>query len=284
MDHGRNQQQSAIALFSAIEASMIEVNEGVTGRDPTDAETQSPCSCKGACVRSCPCKAADDKCKHECGCNKYRCKNRQTSGNTVENRQTSCYTPGSCCDNTIERFVESLDGDKTKEVLKSILGQHPGIAASVIELSQPTSSMQYDTPNWCRCQRCRPMPTPREMICCGHRSCITMTPNCRLVCGTGEVLRTAIASRSYDFVCTPTYDNRSMRHAGYRQYVMWEYGRLGRGNRVVCPSCVVWMIRDKFPSGDGSYTGFRDSRGCNLILIKQGFQCILAVNFDDFAV
>ena len=33
------------------------------------------------------------------------------------------------------------------------------------------------------------------------------------------------------YVFTPVYDNRAMRHAAYRQFVMRRHGYLGRGNR-----------------------------------------------------
>ena len=37
--------------------------------------------------------------------------------------------------------------------------------------------------------------------------------------------------------------NRGLRHAAYRSYVMWKFGHLGKNNRVVILSCVVWLIR-----------------------------------------
>jgi len=44
----------------------------------------------------------------------------------------------------------------------------------------------------------------------------------------------------------------------YRAFVSWmkQGKRLGKGVRVVIPSCVVNCIRDKFPAPDGQYTGF----------------------------
>jgi hypothetical protein len=51
--------------------------------------------------------------------------------------------------------------------------------------------------------------------------------------------------------------NKSFRHAAYRQYVLWVHGQLAQGDRRKIPACCVRMIRDKYPSPSGEYTGFR---------------------------
>ena len=43
-----------------------------------------------------------------------------------------------------------------------------------------------------------------------------------------------------------------------RQYVIDRYGYLGKGNRKVCPSCAVKVIRQHYPSQTGVYMGFRE--------------------------
>uniref|UniRef100_A0A1X7TTA0 P2X purinoreceptor 7 intracellular domain-containing protein n=1 Tax=Amphimedon queenslandica TaxID=400682 RepID=A0A1X7TTA0_AMPQE len=49
----------------------------------------------------------------------------------------------------------------------------------------------------------------------------------------------------------------SYRKAAYRQYILWKYKKLGKGNRKVCPSCVVRAIRNWYLSQTGHYMGFR---------------------------
>ena len=55
--------------------------------------------------------------------------------------------------------------------------------------------------------------------------------------------------------------NRSFRHAAYRQYVLWIHGRLQRDDRRTVPACCVKVVRAKFPSLTGNYTGFIPGRG-----------------------
>ena len=50
----------------------------------------------------------------------------------------------------------------------------------------------------------------------------------------------------------------SFRFFAYKQFVLIHHGRLGAGNRVVVPSCVVLRMRLSYPNPDRIYRGFVD--------------------------
>lgn len=54
---------------------------------------------------------------------------------------------------------------------------------------------------------------------------------------------------------------RQYRLVAYHVILEWALkGQpLGRGNRIALPSCVVWAVRDAFPSPTGQYAGFKPS-------------------------
>ena len=62
----------------------------------------------------------------------------------------------------------------------------------------------------------------------------------------------------YDMLCLSLF--RSYRFAGYKHFLWWIHNQLGKGVRKVIPSCTLWSIREKYPSADGSYIPFKESR------------------------
>ena len=117
-----------------------------------------------------------------------------------------------------------------------------------------------EPPRWCHCSQCRPQNTPEEEICCRKNDgpCITLTSEeFTDVCLNPHVLDVVIRDKNDLYGRNDnSSDNKTLRHTAYRQYVLWRFGRLGVGNRVIVPSCAVWKIRDQFPSTDGQYKGF----------------------------
>lgn len=128
------------------------------------------------------------------------------------------------------------------------VNNHPG------EISNPVNPV----PPFCVCGHCREMPTDKEKVCCKERQlCRGRSGPFQNICVDSDNLATAIRSLADTYVFTPVYDNRGMRHAAYRQYVMWQHGHLGKGHRRVIPSCCVWEIRKHYPSPNAQYTGYK---------------------------
>lgn len=107
------------------------------------------------------------------------------------------------------------------------------------------------------CNVCVDMASEEENKCCGKRSCVTSYEMFRNVVSDREVLNIAIRARCDIRAEVADFEMNSYRKAAYRQYILWKYGKLGKGNWRVCPSCVVRLVRQTHPAPDGEYMGFR---------------------------
>ena len=76
-------------------------------------------------------------------------------------------------------------------------------------------------------------------------------------CVDPDVLQVAIRNRGDIRNDRDDNSTRAFRKAAYRQFLLDRYGYLGKGNRKVCPSCVVTIISRHYPSQTGVYMGFR---------------------------
>ena len=110
---------------------------------------------------------------------------------------------------------------------------------------------------WCKCGICQIMPQEIENKCCAQRRCVTTHSRFSKLCLDPDVLQLAIRNRGDIRNDRDDNSTRAFRKAAYRQYVLDRYGYLGKGNRKVCPSCVVTVIRRHYPSQTGVYMGFR---------------------------
>jgi hypothetical protein len=121
---------------------------------------------------------------------------------------------------------------------------------------------ENESPNWCNCGQCREMPTQEENKCCCQTAmpCITTQPLFSQLVLDGNVLDIAMRYREDVLVVDHQRNNENFRHAAYRQFVLWQHGRLGKGNRRIVPSCSVLAIRSRYPSPNGFYVGYRPSR------------------------
>lgn len=159
-------------------------------------------------------------------------------------------------------FVKNLQPEQKDFLLIRVLSQGRGsldfarntlTANEGVGVNEP---METDA-SWCICGVCRPMPTEEENVCCKKTTCVTSYTMFNTTCIDREVLLLAIRARCDIRADEPDYSTNSFRKAAYRQYTLWKYGKLGKGNRRIIPACVVIMVRKAYPAADGIYMGFR---------------------------
>lgn len=125
---------------------------------------------------------------------------------------------------------------------------------------------------WCSYLECKIEEREIDSLCCKevaalwekfegvNISCITEVDEFRTLCLNKFVLENVLVglhnSRG-DFL-ENNISNRSFRFASYKQFTLWIYKYLGKGNRRVIPSCVLWRIRSKFPEPNGIYVLYRE--------------------------
>lgn len=85
------------------------------------------------------------------------------------------------------------------------------------------------------------------------KECVTSYELFRNICIDREILRLSIRARCDIRAEEPDYSMNSFRKAAYRQFILWRHGKLGKGNRRVCPACVVRVVRFAYPAPDGVY-------------------------------
>ncbi|KAG1928990.1 P2X purinoceptor [Pimephales promelas] len=128
---------------------------------------------------------------------------------------------------------------------------------------------------WCLCGCCDPMPTEEESLCCkewdllqpGNEKCVTCTEEFPALIQK-TVLDTFFFVPKINWKKRPQPEGPNgqlsidqYRLVAYRVVLEWALKgeRLGRGIRRPLPSCVVSMIRRKYPSPTGTYIGFQET-------------------------
>jgi hypothetical protein len=132
---------------------------------------------------------------------------------------------------------------------------------------------------WCKCTCCAPLLDPIENVCChdddSSKSWLDETVTCITnhegfkVTVLNEHSLNMTRGHLMQIIKDPSKISKfksdapdTYRHLSYINFRSWvSYGRkLGFGNRVVTPACVVREIRERWPEPSGRYTGFRPSQ------------------------
>lgn len=148
---------------------------------------------------------------------------------------------------------DNNDGDDT-EVYS------PAAEASVAHQPTPPNPQQRQgpVPEWCVCGNCRNMPLEVEKVCCRKKNCDAKKPRFKKLCLDPDYLELSIKSSADIRNDRQNNSTRTFRKAAYRHYILDKHGYLGKGRRRVAPSCVVWEIREHYPSSSGIYMGFKE--------------------------
>ncbi|XP_049274178.1 P2X purinoceptor 7-like [Rhipicephalus sanguineus] len=122
-----------------------------------------------------------------------------------------------------------------------------------------------DDMGWCTCGLCVASANPEENVCCmeleevfakGNEDYITRHAYFPSICLNPGVLEAAYYAFQELGVQIEGELHKKYRFVAYRLFTKWIWRRLGRGNRVVLPACVVARIRQEFPSA--VYGSMRD--------------------------
>lgn len=165
----------------------------------------------------------------------------------------------------LRTLVDNLDPGAMRNLLRNLAERQPALVLEVWEQQpQAAGPVPQDQPHWCNCGKCKEMHGMLEEVCCrgGLDNCLSLEPEMDALVLDPGVLDIARLTMGDMFGVQGNNNepNKMMRHVAYRQFTLWQYGRLGRGNRNVIPSCVVSRIRAVYPSPNGQYTGYIPGR------------------------
>ena len=158
----------------------------------------------------------------------------------------------------LQEFAQTLNIDQCRLLITEVFSSRGGIELAKALLEPSPEFPEESNNSWCICGKCQPMDNPIENVCCRQRCCVTTLTYFETGVLDTTVLSIAIVYRSEIFVDDPEYTPASYRKAAYRQWTLWQHGYLGRSNRCIVPSCVVWAVRNRYPAPDGSYMGFKE--------------------------
>lgn len=86
--------------------------------------------------------------------------------------------------NLFQAVVLEMDSEKLREMVLKLIDREPALVFDLCEgVEEPGPPPQPPTPaspSWCKCGRCREMPTELERKCCGclPRNCISTRNVC----------------------------------------------------------------------------------------------------------
>ena len=125
------------------------------------------------------------------------------------------------------------DTDETGDMIAETdtAGATSRTMAVTVSSAEPIPSPGSPLVDWCTCGLCRPMPQTVENKCC--KQCITTTSYFAKLCLDPDVLEMCIRNTGDIRNDREDSSTRAFRKAAYRQFILANHGRLGKGNRRV---------------------------------------------------
>lgn len=146
-------------------------------------------------------------------------------------------------------------------------------AQRLISIRVPLTDSTAEEPEsieWCNSSHCVFHPE-MESICCKNpmilpgekfqeANCIIETDAFKKVCLDRDVLQTATGSwqdLKGDNINLTNQTNKNYRFIGYKQYIWWSFGYLGKRYRRPLPNCVIMEIQHVFPDPQNVYVPYK---------------------------
>ena len=128
--------------------------------------------------------------------------------------------------------------------------------------------------DWCTCRNCKNEKREIDCLCCQEVNavngifhneqvqCAAMCEEFKTLCLNKVVLKNVLTGL-HETKGDPVEDkllNQSLRYAAYKQFIWWEFRKLGKGNRRVIPSWALWKIRELYPEAYGNYVTYLEGK------------------------
>ena len=175
----------------------------------------------------------------------------------------------------IEEITEMLNNLRPYQFEPEVEESEESTDDDEIESSDEVSGARERIGNidWCTCGSCYVENRDIDCLCCKEvpaisetqfdgNLCVTNAEEFKTLCLKASVLKNVLVAlhETKGDALEKEVRNKSYRFAAYKQYVWWIYNGLGKGNRRVLPSCVLWKIRGVFPENDGRYSLYSEGQ------------------------
>ncbi len=152
--------------------------------------------------------------------------------------------------------------EQKRDVLRYISNKAPRLIYHVFCEKLPTLD---HAPKYCICGFCRDdfeEENSSKNFCCNMQHCITKTTEFMTLCLNSENIGAAMPIYAfYKALDDVEFKATKFRNQSFRNFVLFQMGKLGKNMRESPPACVKTAIRYKFPVLSGQkYKGYVEKK------------------------